>query len=73
MTILSLELLVFTATMYALYTLRKKFPDLFFLPAGVTVFLPPEDEDLKYIKEYNKQQQKKAQKGKTVSIIFKAN
>ena len=52
MTILSLELMIFCIILLVYMKLRKTKPDLFFPAAGITVFLPPNESDLKPIKDY---------------------
>ena len=65
MAILSVELLAFTFSVWALMTLKKKkFPELFFPPAGVVVFRPPEEEDIKNVRDADKQKAKAISKNK---------
>jgi len=65
MAILSVELLAFTFSVWALMTLKKKkFPELFFPPAGVVVFRPPEAEDIQNVRDADKQKAKNLSKNR---------
>jgi len=65
MAILSVELLTFTFSVWAMMTLKKKkFPEIFFPPSGVVVFRPPEEEDIKGIRESKEQKTKNLNKYK---------
>jgi len=65
MAILSVELLTFTFSIWAMMTLKKKkFPEIFFPPSGVVVFRPPEEEDIKNIRDSKEQRGKNLNKFK---------
>lgn len=46
-----LEIIVFCALAFGIFKLKKKFPELLFPCKGVTLFLPPDAEDLKESKD----------------------
>lgn len=64
MAILSIELIVFVSLTYILMSFKKRRHNLFFPAAGVTIFLAPEEEDLKAIRDYKSASQKNLTKSK---------
>ncbi|CAD8078280.1 unnamed protein product [Paramecium sonneborni] len=46
-----IEIVVFCALAFGIFKLKKKFPNLLFPCQGVTIFLPPDGEDLKESKD----------------------
>ena len=45
------EIVVFCALAFGIFKLKKKLPNLLFPCSGVTMFLPPDGEDLKESKD----------------------
>lgn len=64
MAVLSLELIIFLSTVYLSLNFKKRRHNWFFPPSGVTVFLTPEEEDLKAIRDYKAASQKNLTKFK---------
>lgn len=62
MAVLSLELIIFVVCIYICLSFKKTRPNWFFPPSGVTVFLTPEEEDLKAIRDYKAASQKNLSK-----------
>ena len=68
MAILSVELIVFVATTYLCLKFKKRSNNLFFPPSGVTVFIPPQEDDLKAIRDYKAASLKNNAKSKKHSL-----
>ena len=64
MAVLSLELVIFLSTVYICLSIKKRKQNWFFPPSGVTVFLSPEEADLKAIRDYKAASQKNLTKFK---------
>ena len=64
MAILSFELITFLSSVYISLNCKRRRQNLFFPPNEVTIFLIPEEEDLKAIRDYKAASQKNLTKFK---------
>lgn len=46
-----LEILVFCSLAFGIFKMKKYYPNILFPPSGVTIILPPDEEDMKLINE----------------------
>lgn len=72
MNILSVDLLIFSVLIMIYLRIKHKWPDVFFPPSGVSVFLPPEEQDIKELRREKENSQKnlnKYQKQKFSGVI----
>lgn len=55
-----IEIIVFCILAFTIFKLKNKYPNLLFPPFGVTVFLPPTEEDMKEVREKDQRKSKTA-------------